>query len=242
MIKKVLILFVFLGSLCCQNTLMAQDPQFSQYYAAPLYLNPGLVGINQMGRVGLNYRSQWPNLQANFQTTSAYIDYHIEDYYSSIGLLFTSDQEGIAGLKSTTVGLQYAYQLSLNQTWTFRPAVQAAYYLRDLDFDKLTFGDQFDNTGQISPGTSEIFNTGLNARFFDLSFGGILYNPSIWFGTAIHQRDRAQPIYCWWEFSTSKKGVLPWRLSYTFWAKDKYQHKKRLQLHSNIQLSVTGRF
>lgn len=186
MIKKVLTLFVLLSSLCSQNTLMAQDPQFSQYYAAPLYLNPGLVGINQMGRVGLNYRSQWPNLRANFQTTSAYIDYHIEDYFSSVGLLFTSDQEGIVGLKSTTVGLQYAYQLSLNQTWTFRPGIQAAYTIRDLDFDKLTFGDQFDNTGQINPSTSEVFNTGLNARFFDLSFGGILYNPSIWFGAAIH--------------------------------------------------------
>ncbi len=186
MLRKVLILSILVGVLSSENTLMAQDPQFSQYYAAPLYLNPALVGINQQGRLGINYRSQWPNLEANFETFSAYVDYHFEDYYSSVGLLFTRDREGIAGLQSTTVGLQYAYQLNLNYNWTFRPAVQAAYFSRDLDFNKLTFGDQFDNTGLINPTTQEVFNTGLRANFFDLSFGGIIYNPNIWFGGAIH--------------------------------------------------------
>ncbi|MEQ9405719.1 MAG: type IX secretion system membrane protein PorP/SprF [Cyclobacteriaceae bacterium] len=186
MVKKVFSLIVILGSLYSENSLMAQDPQFSQYYAAPLYINPGLTGINQQGRMGINYRSQWPNLDANFETFSAYIDYHIEDYASSVGLIINSDKEGIAGLKSTSIGLSYAYQLQLNYNWTFRPAIQASYYFRDLDFDKLTFGDQFDNTGQINPATSEVFNTGLNARFFDLSFGGILFNPNMWLGGAVH--------------------------------------------------------
>ncbi len=186
MYKEVLILLVLMGSLFYENVLMAQDPQFSQYYAAPLYLNPGLVGINQKGRAGINYRSQWPNIDASFETFSAYMDYHFEDYYSSVGVLFTSDREGLVGLRSTTIGLQYAYQLNLNDDWIFRPGVQFSYYFRDINFDKLTFGDQFNNTGIINPSTAEKFNTGLNARFFDLSFGGILYNPSVWFGVAIH--------------------------------------------------------
>ncbi|WP_420316031.1 type IX secretion system membrane protein PorP/SprF [Ekhidna sp.] len=186
MVRKVILLVTFVFALFQENTLQAQDPQFSQYYAAPLYLNPGLVGINQKGRMGINYRSQWPNLDANFETFSAYFDYHFEDYYSSAGIIFTRDQEGIAGLNSTSIGLQYAYQLQLNYKWTFRPGVQAAYYIRDLNFDKLTFGDQFDNTGQVRPTTGEVFNTGLNAQFFDLSFGGVLYNPSLWLGGALH--------------------------------------------------------
>lgn len=186
MIRKVILVIAIISTLSQENTLQAQDPQFSQYYAAPLYLNPGLVGINQKGRMGINYRSQWPNLDANFETFSAYFDYHFEDYYSSAGIIFNRDQEGIAGLNSTSIGLQYAYQLQLNYEWTFRPGVQAAYYIRDLNFDKLTFGDQFDNTGQVRPVTGEAFNTGLNAQFFDLSFGGVLYNPSIWLGAALH--------------------------------------------------------
>ncbi len=186
MIKKALILLVFAVALAKGNTLKAQDPQFSQYYAAPLYLNPGLVGINQKGRLGINYRTQWPNLNANFETFSAYADYHFEDYYSSAGILFTRDQEGIAGLQSTTVGLQYAYQVQLNYQWTFRPGVQIAYYNRSLDFDKLTFGDQFGPNGIERDFTNETFNTGLNVTFFDISFGGLLYNPSFWIGGAVH--------------------------------------------------------
>ncbi|MEO9870059.1 PorP/SprF family type IX secretion system membrane protein [Ekhidna sp.] len=186
MIKKVIFFITIFSVLCQENTLKAQDPQFSQYYAAPLYLNPGLVGINQKGRMGINYRTQWPNLDANFETFSAYADYHFEDYFSSAGIIFTRDQEGIAGLNSTSIGLQYAYQLQINYDWTFRAGVQGAYVIRDLNFDKLTFGDQFDNTGLVRPVTGEVFNTGLNAKFFDLSFGGILYNPSIWIGAALH--------------------------------------------------------
>lgn len=186
MIRKVFIILIIFGTFCQENTLQAQDPQFSQYYAAPLYLNPGLVGINQKGRMGINYRTQWPNLDANFETFSTYFDYHFEDYYSSAGVIFTRDREGIAGLSSTSIGLLYAYQVQLNYEWTFRPGVQASYYFRDLNFDKLTFGDQFDNTGQVRPTTGETFNTGLNARFFDLAFGGVLYNPALWIGASMH--------------------------------------------------------
>ena len=186
MIRKVIFILAIIGFFSQENSLQAQDPQFSQYYAAPLYLNPALVGINQKGRMGINYRTQWPNLDANFETFSTYFDYHFEEYYSSAGLLFTRDREGIAGLTSTSVGLLYAYQLQLNYNWTFRPGVQASYYFRDVNFDKLTFGDQFDNTGLVRDVTGETFNTGLNARFFDLSFGGVLYNPSLWIGASLH--------------------------------------------------------
>lgn len=186
MIRKVFFLIVIIGTLFQGNTLQAQDPQFSQYYAAPLYLNPALVGINQKGRMGMNYRTQWPNLDANFETFSAYFDYHFEDYYSSAGLIFTTDKAGSAGLKSTSIGLQYAYQVQLNYEWTFRPGVEAAYTFQDLDFDKLIFGDQLGSTGLNGNPTQEVFDTGLNARFFDLSFGGVLYNPALWIGAAMH--------------------------------------------------------
>ncbi len=186
MIRKAFCFIAIIGALSQENTLQAQDPQFSQYYAAPLYLNPALVGINQKGRMGMNYRTQWPNLDANFETFSAYFDYHFEDYYSSAGLIFTRDREGIAGLNSTTIGLQYAYQLQLNYNWTFRPGVEVAYTFQDINFDKLVFGDQLSNTGLTGNPTGEIFNTGLSAKFFDLSFGGVLYNPSLWIGAAMH--------------------------------------------------------
>ncbi len=168
------------------NKAYAQDPQFSQYYAAPLYLNPALAGINQKGRAGVNYRQQWPSIPASFETFSAYIDYNFEDYNSSGGFIVTNDREGLAGLNSTTIGLQYAYQTFVNYKWAFRPAMQVSYTLRDINFDKLVFGDQLDATGVINPATVEDLNTGLNVNYFDLAFGGILYSNNVWIGASFH--------------------------------------------------------
>lgn len=181
-----LTLATVLGLWLANHPVQAQDPQFSQYYAAPLYLNPGLTGINQQGRAGLNYRNQWPGIPAQFETYSFYIDYFFEEQYSGLGLIVNTDQEGIAGLRSTNVGLQYAYQVRLNYNWTFRPGIEVGYYWRDLNFSRLTFGDQFDNTGQVRPITAEDFNTGLQSRFFDMSFGGVVFEKRTWFGVALH--------------------------------------------------------
>ena len=38
----------------------AQDPEFSQFYANPLYLNPALAGVTICARANANYRNQWP--------------------------------------------------------------------------------------------------------------------------------------------------------------------------------------
>lgn len=186
MIKKALLLLAVWVTVMTESKVAAQDPQFSQYYAAPLYLNPGLTGITQRGRMGINYRTQWPNLDANFETFSGYVDYHFEDYYSSGGLLFTSDQEGVAGLRSTSISLLYAYQVQLNASWNFRPGIAVGYTFRDLNFDKLTFGDQFGPNGIERDFTNENFNSGLRANFLDLSLGGIFYNASLWIGGAMH--------------------------------------------------------
>src|SRR5688500_10120908 len=82
------------------GTANAQDPQFSQFYAAPLYLNPAFAGSTNQARAGINYRNQWPAIDANFTTMSFFADYFIEDKNSDVGLLVTRDREGLAGLRS----------------------------------------------------------------------------------------------------------------------------------------------
>ncbi|WP_287060456.1 type IX secretion system membrane protein PorP/SprF, partial [Algoriphagus sp.] len=59
-------LIVFFGTLVLSlsHSAFAQDPQYSQYYAAPLYLNPAMAGGELTGRVGFNYRNQWPSIDA----------------------------------------------------------------------------------------------------------------------------------------------------------------------------------
>jgi hypothetical protein len=74
--KKILLIVfgVMIGA-----ELLAQDPQFSQYYQAPLYLNPGFTGITPQQRVAINHRIQWPNLPQAFSTYSASYDIFVDE-------------------------------------------------------------------------------------------------------------------------------------------------------------------
>jgi type IX secretion system PorP/SprF family membrane protein len=170
--------------LLCEVTVTAQDPQFSQFYAAPLYLNPAFAGSTGQARAGINYRNQWPAIDANFTTTSVYFDYFIEDKSSGIGVMLTRDREGLAGLRSLSLALQYAYEMKITKKLGFRPGFQGAVFNRDVNFDKLTFGDQFNSTGVIDKSTAETFNTFSSKTFLDISAGGLLFTKVAWLGVA----------------------------------------------------------
>lgn len=159
-----------------------QDAQFSQFYAAPLYLNPALAGGTEYTRVGMNYRNQWPAFGAQFVTTAIYADHYIEDYNSGIGMLLSYDKEGLAGRRIFNVGLAYSYQLRINEWLTFRPGVSLAYARVSVNSDELVFGDQIDTTtGLILPTTGESLSLG-GVNMFDLGFGGMLYTKNIFLG------------------------------------------------------------
>ena len=96
--RRICTLLTGLFALCASMELKAQDPQFSQFYAAPLYINPAFTGASQFTRFGVNYRSQWPNLDASFETFSFYADHFVEKYNSGIGLILTTDRQGNQGL------------------------------------------------------------------------------------------------------------------------------------------------
>jgi type IX secretion system PorP/SprF family membrane protein len=170
------------------ETVTAQDPQFSQFYAAPLYLNPAFAGSTGQARAGINYRNQWPAIDANFTTMSAYFDYYIADKKSAVGALLTRDTEGMGGFRSLSVALQYSYELEITKFLGFRPGFQVGLFNRDVGFSRLTFGDQIDpNTGEkIRPSSQELAAlAGQGSRtFVDLSAGGVLFTRVAWLGFA----------------------------------------------------------
>jgi type IX secretion system PorP/SprF family membrane protein len=163
-----------------------QDPQFSQFYAAPLYLNPAFAGSTELARVGANYRNQWPSLNASFVTYSAFFDYYFDDYNSGVGLLFLSDQEGLAGLQTHTVALQYTYQFRITQDLVVRPALQGSFSNRSIDINNLVFGDQINIDGVFKPVTDENFNADWNRNIFDVGAGVLAYTRKFWVGFAAH--------------------------------------------------------
>ena len=79
-IYKYILLVTFL--VCTDLSLMAQDPQFSQFYSSPLYLGPSFAGTAGGGRIIANYRDQWPKLRSTYISYALSADYYIEKYRS----------------------------------------------------------------------------------------------------------------------------------------------------------------
>ncbi|MCG8573993.1 MAG: type IX secretion system membrane protein PorP/SprF, partial [Flavobacteriales bacterium] len=46
----------------------SQDPEFTQFYANPIYLNPAFAGSHGCPRLNLNHRNQWPSISGAFVT------------------------------------------------------------------------------------------------------------------------------------------------------------------------------
>jgi type IX secretion system PorP/SprF family membrane protein len=183
--KYVIALFFTVLFYGIQHNSKAQDPQFSQFYAAPLFLNPAFAGSTELTRIGANYRNQWPGINANFVTYSAYFDHYFMDYNSGVGLLLLGDRESNAGIALNGVSLQYAYNLRLTQNLAFRAGLEANYTWRSIDYTRLVFGDQLDFTGIVNDQTGEVLSGG-NVSYFDMAAGGLLYSDRFWMGFAAH--------------------------------------------------------
>lgn len=165
----------------------AQDFHYSQFYAAPLYLNPALTGSTELSRVGLNYRKQWPGLDHDFNAYSAYFDHYSFDLKSGFGLAVNSFQETNMKVNTTDISAFYAYNLQLAETWNFRMGTQVSMVRRSADLDNLIFGDQVDLFNRtINPATLDNVPDFEPYSYLDIGFGGLLTNENFWLGSSFH--------------------------------------------------------
>lgn len=186
MFKKIIIVVISFWFLANTDT-FGQDPQFSQYYAAPLYLNPGFVGITPQQRLVVNHRVQWPNLPQAFSTYSFSYEIFVDDLKSGFGILATTDKMGSAGWRTTYAGLLYSYKVRISKDWVFSPGLYFAYGNNGIDRSKLQLRDGLEFDGaSLDP---ELRKLG-NQNFFDFSSGAVLYNRSLWFGFSTYHLNR----------------------------------------------------
>jgi type IX secretion system PorP/SprF family membrane protein len=164
---------------------MAQDPQFTQFYANPLYLNPAFAGTARCPRVVLNYRNQWPALTGTFVTTSASYDQHVDGLMGGLGLLVTNDQAGKGTLNTTTVSGIYSYQQAISRKFSMKFGFQATYFQKSLDWSKLTFGDQIDPRRGFIYNTNDVPRGGKVGNA-DFSAGLLGYTDIYFVGVAVH--------------------------------------------------------
>jgi type IX secretion system PorP/SprF family membrane protein len=183
--KNTRVLIFALGMLLSASSLQVkgQAPQFSQFYAAPLYLAPSFAGATDGSRLVMNYRNQWPSIPGAFVTYAFSFDHYFHKYNSGVGVLLFRDQAGSGRLANTQGGLVYSYNFKLNHDWTMRPGLQFLYAERTVDFHRHIFGDQL-TLDEILP-NSNVPNPIERVGYFDASSSLLAYNPNSWFGFAI---------------------------------------------------------
>jgi len=183
MLKRILT-FTFLLTAILQEV-KAQDPQFTQFYANPLYLNPAFAGVVRCPRFILNYRNQWPAIPGNYITYSASYDQHIDALNGGIGVLVTNDVAGQGTLNTLNFSGIYSYHLEVNRNFSIKAGFQATYAQRTLDWSKLTFSDQIDSRYGFIYSTKEVFGPN-SVNYVDFSAGMIGYSERFFFGFAAH--------------------------------------------------------
>jgi type IX secretion system PorP/SprF family membrane protein len=180
-------IYMFIILSIASLSLKAQDVQYSQFYANPLYLNPAMAGASEMTRIGVSYRNQWPGLDQSFTSYSAYIDHYIFSANSGVGLIFNQSQQSMAKLQVSEIGANYSYRARLGFRSFLRIGGQVSYMDRDAYFGDLVFGSQIDDqTGAIGDYSGENLGADSRHQFVDYSFGALFHNENFWLGVSAH--------------------------------------------------------
>lgn len=148
-----------IGFLLVVVSARAQDLHFSQYFNAPLLVNPANTGFEPDAdwRLGVNYRNQWASISNNpYKTFSAWGDAQLfnrrfENGWMGIGGSLLRDVAGSGNLSSTKAYASVAYHQMLGLSSLLSVGFTGGVVNKRVDIGKLTFDDQW------------------NGKFFDIT-------------------------------------------------------------------------
>lgn len=147
---KVLFLLLFSASI-----LQAQDPYYTQYYSNALQMNPATSGTySGTFRVSMLYRDQYfQPLESSFKTLAASGDVKLDIRNTkkglkdviSLGLTFMSDRVPLFDFNTNQLVMTLAFHKALDKKYkqTLGLGFQAGVLQRAVNYENLTFGDQF---------------------------------------------------------------------------------------------------
>jgi len=183
----------------------AQDAQFSQYYAAPLFINPAMAGVSNNVVLGLNYRRQNISLEFPYEIGQFSVMVPInqsgseQEQIGGWGASVFTERAGPDG-QLTTTGV-YAtgalnFGLNFDKSSILVAGLQVGYIQKSIDFANLRWGSQynrfigFDNT--LTPGTAQfteqtaypVFNAGL-LYYFNPKRSYVLFRGSAFSGVSV---------------------------------------------------------
>ncbi|WP_044103547.1 PorP/SprF family type IX secretion system membrane protein [Neolewinella persica] len=150
------------------GTCFAQDFHYSQFYNAPLHLNPALTGIfrGDIRAMG-NYKSQWTDVPVDYKTVTLAVDKKFlkvinKDGFFSGGVVFNYDRAGDSKLTWANLDLNLSYTKVFSPKAILSVGGKAALIQRSFDQGNLRFNNNFDELrGDVNLGlpTGEAFDS-----------------------------------------------------------------------------------
>lgn len=148
LVRALLMLFLLAGS----NMVFAQDLHFSQWFNAPLMVNPANAGFipDADYKLGANYRNQWSSIMTvPFKTMGVWGDVQvfrnkIESGWVGLGGSIMQDVAGSGLLRSTKIRASVAYHQMLGTAHLLSAGFNAGWANKRINTHDLKFPDQFD--------------------------------------------------------------------------------------------------
>lgn len=163
----------------------AQDYRLSQFYNAPLLLNPAMAGHHDFDyRLNANYRNQWQSISNAFRTTTASFDMPMFGDVAGMskmgmGLTFLSDKAGSTDYGFTNINYSIAYHLKTNRYTQLSAGLLLGYGQSNVDLSSVKWesqhnGNNYDPTA--ASGESAFVD---QVRYLDAGLGMIysFYDP-----------------------------------------------------------------
>lgn len=177
MLNKKLNIFLLIF---CSCVMMGQDPQFTQFYASPLFLNPAFTGLTYEHRFSMNVRNQWPGIKTAYSTGMVAYDYNAAKLNSGIGGFVLYDRAGTSNLVTQQEGFNFAYRIKINKYSEFRMGIMVAMTQKKLDYTNLIFNDQLSAGAGTGPSRDALSIEKVN--YTDLGLGALYNSTNYWIG------------------------------------------------------------
>lgn len=180
LISKKILKLLFAASCCmaCINA-SAQDIHFSQFYCAPLVINPAKTGnFNGDYRFTGIHRNQWKSVTVPYKTFSGSFDMRINEAeentgFLSAGIVFNNDKAGDSdfGLTEGALSIAYSFYLDKDKKNMVTAALQPAFAQKSINYGNLTFDSQYNgDVFDANAPTNETFNKS-SITYFDINAG-----------------------------------------------------------------------
>lgn len=239
------------------TALQGQDQHFTQFFAAPLTLNPALSGaFNGNYRLGVIYRDQGgAELQDPYLTFATAIDlrFRVANSKSSVvtdafgaGITFYNDRVPNFDVSTNQMNIAGAYHKYLGKAGTqfLSAGFQVGIAQKNINYEDLTFDDQFDgNSGYTIPTEENLPEN--NFAYSDLAAGvNYAFLPtkgiSVYAGFAVHHFNNPQVSFYFDKRDDVKLGDSELLTKYTGYLSLNIPIAESVQLHPRGLLYMQG--